>query len=76
MTPEIFYPIGALILILGLVVAIWMNATRNKRKDAITEAATRAQYRDPERYQETQEQFAEAADHVDESARTTPERKR
>lgn len=65
MALEITYPIGALVLLVGLAIGAAMYLTRNKRKDAITEAATREQYEHPARYAETQHRFEEAAKRVD-----------
>jgi hypothetical protein len=65
---ELFYFIGAMILLAGLGVAMYLDRTRNRRKDAITEAATREQYH-PKRYKRTQEQYEEAADRVDDEPR-------
>jgi hypothetical protein len=70
MTPEMFYPIGALILFIALGVGLVMNMTRDKRKDAITEAATREEYEHPKRYQRTRTQFKKAADRIDTEDRT------
>lgn len=58
---ELFYIIGALLLLAGIGYAMYRDKTRDKRKDAITEAATKEQYEHPERYEETQELFEEAA---------------
>lgn len=66
---ELFYFIGAMILLAGLGVAMYLDRTRNRRKDAITEAATREQYQHPKRYKRTQEQYEEAADRVDDEPR-------
>jgi len=58
---EIFYFIGAIVLLLAIGYGIYRDRTRDKRKDALTDAATREQYRHPERYQETQKTFEDAA---------------
>lgn len=55
------YFIGAMLLLAGLGYAVYLDRTRDKRKDAITEAATREQYEHPERYQRTQKAFEDAA---------------
>lgn len=58
---ELLYGIGAVLLALAFVYGIWRNKTRDKRKDAITEAAVKEQYEHPERYQRTQKIYEEAA---------------
>lgn len=58
---ELFYFLGAIVLLLAIGYGIFRDRTRNKRKDALTDAATREQYRHPERYQETQKSFEDAA---------------
>ena len=47
----IFFGLGALLLGVVMAYALWRNATRNKANDRVTEAATRMQYKDPERYE-------------------------
>lgn len=59
---EFFYIIGALLLLAVIGYAVYRDMTRDKSKDAITEAATKEQYEHPERYQETQELFEKAAE--------------
>lgn len=61
MTPEFVYVLGAGILLLALGLAVFSEKTRNRSKDGLTEAATREQYRHPERYERTQKQFEDAA---------------
>jgi len=58
---EIFYFIGAIILLAALGYGIFRNTRRDRSKDRLTEAATREQYEHPERYQHTQKQFEDAA---------------
>lgn len=58
---ELLYFIGALVLLAAIGYGVYRDKTRDKRKDVITEAATREQYRHPERYQETQKKYEEAA---------------
>jgi hypothetical protein len=58
---ELLYFIGAIVLLLVIGYGVYRDRTRDKRKDALTEAATREQYRHPERYQETQKKFEDAA---------------
>lgn len=58
---ELFYFLGAIVLLLAIGYGIFRDRTRNKRKDALTDAATREQYRHLERYQETQKSFEDAA---------------
>ncbi len=47
----IFYGGGALVLGGVMAYGMYRNSTRNKANDKITEAATRMQYKDPERYE-------------------------
>ncbi len=58
---ELLYFIGALVLLAALGFGVYRDKTRDRRKDAITEAATREQYRHPERYQRTQKSYEDAA---------------
>lgn len=58
---ELLYFIGALVLLAAIGYGVYRDKTRDKRKDVITEAATREQYRHPERYQATQKKYEEAA---------------
>jgi hypothetical protein len=63
------YGIGALVLALGIGYGVFRNLSRNKRVDAVTEAATKEQYEHPERYQQTQEEFEREAERIEESER-------
>lgn len=58
---ELFYFIGAIVLLVAIGYGVASDKSRDKRKDALTEAATREQYQHPERYQKTQKQFEDAA---------------
>ncbi len=58
---ELVFFIGALVLLAAIGYGLYRDKTRDKRKDAITEAATREQYRHPERYQRTQKKYEDAA---------------
>lgn len=62
MTPEIFYFIGAMVLLGAIGYGVYRDKNRNTRIDPITEAATREEYRHPERYQRTQKQYERAAE--------------
>ncbi|HEX5008362.1 MAG TPA: hypothetical protein VFV70_14705 [Hyphomonadaceae bacterium] len=44
LTPEIWYGIGAAVLVLGIIYGWVRYATRDKRKDRLTESATRILY--------------------------------
>ncbi len=72
MTPEIFYVIGALMVGVGLAFGLWRGRLKSPTARAISEEATREQYDDPERYDETrQEELAKAADAAEKRARDT-----
>ncbi|MDZ4690260.1 hypothetical protein [Terricaulis sp.] len=61
MAPELIYGVGALVLGLGIAYAGWRYATRDKSKDAITEAATREMKEHPDRYEHNRKDFERAA---------------
>jgi hypothetical protein len=52
MNYEMFYGIGALILVAGLAWAVIDYKRRNRANDKVTEEAVRQQYDHPDRYQE------------------------
>jgi hypothetical protein len=56
-TAEIFYGLGALALLAGLVWGITQYKRRNRANDPLTEAATRAEYDHPDTYEHEQQQF-------------------
>jgi hypothetical protein len=58
---ELFYFIGAIVLLAAIGYGVYRDKTRNRRNDALTDAATREQYQHPKRYQETQKAFEDAA---------------
>jgi len=60
---ELFYIIGAFVLLAAIGYGVYRDKTRDKSKDRITEAATKEQYEHPERYQQTQREFERAAKH-------------
>lgn len=66
MAGEIFYGIGALILLAALVWGVMHYRQKSARANAITEEATREEYEEPARYdaerQEELEERAEAAE--------------
>ena len=47
---EWLYGLGALVLVVALYMGVRMNRTRHKVNDKVTDAAVRAQYRDPDGY--------------------------
>lgn len=70
MAPEILYGIGALILLGVLIWAVMRGGLKSKRAEAISEEATREEYNEPERYDETRQ------DVLEERARTAEEETR
>lgn len=58
---ELFYLIGAFVLLVAIGYGVFRDKARDKSKDRITEAATKEQYEHPERYQQTQREFERAA---------------
>lgn len=65
-TEEIAYGVGAVVLLVVLAYGVIRSRGRNKRVDPITEAATREQYEHPERYEQTQRRYEQAAERVEE----------
>jgi hypothetical protein len=61
---ELFYIIGAMVLLAALGYGLLRNIGRNRRTDAIRDAATREQYDHPQRYRRTQKRFEKAAERV------------
>ncbi|HJS81104.1 MAG TPA: hypothetical protein VJ748_10810 [Vitreimonas sp.] len=58
---ELLYFIGAIVLLAAIGYGVWQDKTRNKAKDALTEAATKMEYEHPEEYKKVQKQFEDAA---------------
>jgi hypothetical protein len=50
-TPEVFYGIGAIVLLAVLAWGLMRNRGRNRRMDPVTDQATRAEYDDPKAYE-------------------------
>lgn len=57
---EIVYPIGAVLLLLGIAWAVWRNSRRSPREKAISEAAAREMQKHPESYEQGGRQALEA----------------
>lgn len=51
LTPELLWGLGLLVLVGALVWGIARHRRRNRANDAVTEAATRAEYDRPDTYQ-------------------------
>ena len=51
-TPEVLWPIGALLLLSVLINGMIQYKTRNRRNDPITEAAAKRLFDDPASYDE------------------------
>lgn len=56
-TPEVFYSLGALLLLVALVWGVVQYKRRNRANDPITEQATRAEYNHPETYDREEQTF-------------------
>ena len=54
---EVIYSLGALVLLAAIVWGVMQNSKRNRANDPVTEAATRASYKDPEGYDEERKKF-------------------
>jgi hypothetical protein len=54
---EIFFPIGALLLLVALVGVVLYLRGRNRANDRVTEKATHELYKDPEHYPEKREEL-------------------
>ena len=61
MAPEIFYGIGALILLLALVWVVSRGGLKSRRAKAISEQATKERIQDPEHYDDARHDELEAA---------------
>jgi hypothetical protein len=61
MTPEIVFGLGIVVLGAGIAFGLFRYATRDKSKDAITEAATREMKDHPKRYERTRKLYEKAA---------------
>lgn len=57
LTPEIFFGLGALVLLAVLVWGVNQYRTRNRANDPVTEAATREEYDHPDSYRDSQDRF-------------------
>jgi hypothetical protein len=58
---ELLFFISALVLLAAIGYGVYRDKTRDTRKDELTEAATREQYRNPERYRRAQNIYEDAA---------------
>jgi hypothetical protein len=56
-TPEVFYGLGALLLLAVLVWGVTQYKRRNRANDGLTEAATRAEYNHPDTYDREEQKF-------------------
>ncbi|HKP80023.1 MAG TPA: hypothetical protein VJU34_12950 [Phenylobacterium sp.] len=56
-TPEVFYGLGALLLLAALVWGITQYKRRNRANDAVSEQATRAEYDHPDTYEREEQAF-------------------
>jgi hypothetical protein len=58
MTPEVFFSLGAAVLLIVIIYGATRVARRNRRNDPITEDAVRELYKDPDKYErETREKL-------------------
>lgn len=51
-TPELLWPVGALVLLVALIYGMIQYKTRNRANDPVTEDATKALFDDPAHYTE------------------------
>ncbi|MDP1619304.1 hypothetical protein [Phenylobacterium sp.] len=58
---ELLYPVGAALLGLAIAFGLIRYYRRDRSNDAITEAATREEYKHPERYDRTEDEFRDQA---------------
>jgi len=56
---ERLYAVGAALLGLAIAYGLFRYYRRDRRNDAVTEQATREEYRHPDRYDRTEENFRE-----------------
>ena len=54
---ELAYGVGALVLLAAIVWGVMQNSRRNRANDAVTEAATRESYKNPDGYQAERKDF-------------------
>ena len=54
---EVLFILGAMLLGAAIAYGAFRYYTRDRRNDAITEQATREEYRHPERYDRTEDEF-------------------
>ena len=54
---EVVYSVGALVLLGAIIWGVTQNTRRNRANDAVTEAATRESYKDPEGYKTERKDF-------------------
>lgn len=58
---ELIYGLCVVALAIGIAYAMRQYRTRNRANDAVGQAATREEYRHPERYERSQKGFREKA---------------
>ena len=54
---ELLFPVSAALLGLALAYGLFRYTRRDRRNDAVTEQATREEYRHPDRYDQTEDDF-------------------
>ena len=57
MQAEIWYGLGALVLVLVLAYATFQSRSSNRRNDPVTEAATKELYQNPDTYDAKREEL-------------------
>lgn len=58
---ELLFAVGAALLGAAIVFGLMRHHGRNRRNDALTEAATREEYQHPDRYDRTEDEFRDKA---------------
>ncbi|WP_300578487.1 hypothetical protein [Phenylobacterium sp.] len=58
---ELLFPVGAALLGVAIIFGLMRYHRRDRRNDAVTEAATREEYQHPDRYDQAEDEFRDKA---------------